>query len=279
MEFPIASPIGFIPTKPSEYENEVGTISPLTEGLYSIICREMTYLFRPASLSRKIHRFFLEHGLDVSLNQVEDFLTEMSLQDPIASLASGQASLSRSSPVSETVAWVQDKLRSLGYTIDDANGKYRGQYGQQTQAAVTRFQRVVQLSPDGIAGPQTLRTLKDATALTLPPGLSQKPGAILFALRDPIKNILPSIVKVWRELKAPDPVITSGNDSVHVKGSKHYLNLAIDLRGNNVSDSLLGQISQRLQKELGGNYYVQAEIFPKNPAKDHIHVQYRTKTS
>jgi predicted component of type VI protein secretion system len=57
------------------------------------------------------------------------------------------------------VAVLQRALASLGFST----GKIDGQYGPSTEAAVERFQRSAQLTPDGIVGPATLTAL--ATAL------------------------------------------------------------------------------------------------------------------
>jgi len=105
-------------------------------------------------------------------------------------------------------------------------------------------------------------------------GLKKKEGAEIDHLVSEIKAIFPVIISLWKKHNALPPVITSGNDSQHKKNSKHYSNRAIDLRGNNVSDEILRSIAKELQEELGKKYFVQAELFPKNSANDHIHVQY-----
>lgn len=64
-----------------------------------------------------------------------------------------------------------------------------------------------------------------------------------------------------------DVVITSGNDSTHMVGSKHYSWEALDLRTFNIPPAELSPYITRLQDRLGPDYQVILE-------KDHIHVEY-----
>lgn len=61
--------------------------------------------------------------------------------------------------------------------------------------------------------------------------------------------------------------ITSLTEGVHVIDSKHYSGQAADLRTNGIDPSLVPQIAQQLQAQLGPSYYVLLE-------GDHIHMQY-----
>jgi hypothetical protein len=82
----------------------------------------------------------------------------------------------------DQVAALQIDLTKLGFT--DAHGLVLhpdGAFGPGTQAAVEAFQRAHDLKPDGIAGPQTLRILHEATrqqAASLADG--SHPGHSLF---------------------------------------------------------------------------------------------------
>lgn len=60
--------------------------------------------------------------------------------------------LSRYGSRGDEVKRIQKKLSELGYY----NGSVDGIYGQNTQSAVTKFQRSVGITADGIAGPTTL---------------------------------------------------------------------------------------------------------------------------
>ena len=109
----------------------------------------------------------------------------------------------------------------------------------------------------------------------LPPGLSKKPGAHLENLVPELSRIFSTIVEVWRENQAPDPIITSGNDSqVHVRNSFHYRNQAIDLRGNNIPQWKLQTLAQKLQERLGKIFRILPEFYPRSPGRNHIHIEY-----
>ena len=66
--------------------------------------------------------------------------------------------------------------------------------------------------------------------------------------------------------------ITSGNDSTHMKGSKHYTNEAFDVRTLNLIDGrdAAKLWTTRIREALGLKYQVVLE-------KDHIHVEYDPK--
>lgn len=86
-----------------------------------------------------------------------------------------------------------------------------------------------------------------------------------------------TIVDVFRDQKAPTPVITSGRDStLHRKKSRHYSDEAIDLRCNKLEDHHCRAISSALQKALGSDYDVQFEKFD-DENRDHIHLEYDPK--
>ena len=104
-----------------------------------------------------------------------------------------------------------------------------------------------------------------------------------------VSKISPAISKhypvidnaVKNNSKHKEAVITSGNDGKHKKGSKHYTNNAIDIRGNNVTDKQMQTIADEIQKNLGNDYDVETEYFPDNPKTtadetlwDHIHIEY-----
>jgi len=66
--------------------------------------------------------------------------------------------------------------------------------------------------------------------------------------------------------------VTSGNDSTHMKGSKHYVNEAFDIRTHNVMEGHEASKMwvQRMKENLGVAYDVVLE-------KDHIHVEFDPK--
>jgi len=104
-----------------------------------------------------------------------------------------------------------------------------------------------------------------------------KKGVRTDHLAPQITRTYPQIAGAWRENDAPRPVITSGNDSAHMRGSLHYQDRAIDLRCNNIPDTHCQRISAALQKSLGPDYDIQFEKFPARPENDHIHVEFDPK--
>ena len=60
---------------------------------------------------------------------------------------------------------LQTRLKNLSYEV----GEIDGQYGSKTAAAVREFQSNNNLSPDGVAGPQTWQALHEATSERLQP--------------------------------------------------------------------------------------------------------------
>lgn len=101
-----------------------------------------------------------------------------------------------------------------------------------------------------------------------------KPGARLGGLRPEMTRIYGDVAETWSNAGAPRPVITSGNDSRHMRGSRHYDDEAFDLRGNNIDAATARRIRDDLAGRLGGDYQVIYETFPDAPANNHIHVEY-----
>ena len=183
----------------------------------------------------------------------------------------------------ENVSLLQKQLIDAGFSP----GPVDGIFGPQTESAVRAFQSSRSLGIDGIVGPQTWRALgaqvnsppPSNTAVTTGPENSAadlwvKSTANIDNLAPEIRATFDDIVSTWHENGGPVPVVTSGNDGRHMNGSRHYRNLAIDLRANNISDSQARDIAADLQARLGDDYDVIFEHFPSNPANDHIHLEY-----
>ena len=64
--------------------------------------------------------------------------------------------------------------------------------------------------------------------------------------------------------------ITSGNDGIHMKNSKHYKNEAIDIRTRNMNEQNKVLTQVWIKKWLGINYDVILE-------SNHIHIEYDPK--
>ncbi len=101
-----------------------------------------------------------------------------------------------------------------------------------------------------------------------------KPGARVESLRPEMTRIYGDVSDAWAAAGAPAPVITSGNDSRHMRGSRHYDDLAFDLRGNNIDAETARRLRDDLGRRIGDDYQVFYETFPRNPSNNHIHVEY-----
>lgn len=61
--------------------------------------------------------------------------------------------------------------------------------------------------------------------------------------------------------------VTSQNDSLHMKGSKHYEDCAVDFRTNDMSKADVQRWAVAVRGRLGAGYDVVIEA-------DHLHVEY-----
>lgn len=64
-----------------------------------------------------------------------------------------------------------------------------------------------------------------------------------------------------------DMMITSGNDSRHMPGSKHYTDEALDFRTKTLTKTQQRALADTVQRRLGRHYDVVLE-------SDHLHVEY-----
>ena len=69
-----------------------------------------------------------------------------------------------------------------------------------------------------------------------------------------------------------DMLLTSGNDSEHMKGSKHYTGNALDFRSHHLSVEECRALLKIVRRRLGKNY----QVILENPMKnnEHIHIEY-----
>lgn len=104
-------------------------------------------------------------------------------------------------------------------------------------------------------------------------GVAVKPGANIAHLDPRIRAAVPIVSEVASDLGLPKATITSGNDSRHVDGSRHYRNEALDFRGNNITRQQGEQWERAVRERLGPAYFVDYEYDPANPANRHLHVQ------
>lgn len=69
-----------------------------------------------------------------------------------------------------------------------------------------------------------------------------------------------------------DLVVTSGNDSRHMTGSKHYLGNALDFRTKTFTAAAKRLFKKRLAERLGGDYDLVLE--DEAGPNEHLHVEY-----
>lgn len=104
-------------------------------------------------------------------------------------------------------------------------------------------------------------------------GVAVKPGANIAHLDPRVRAAVPIVSEVASDLGLPKATITSGNDSRHMDGSRHYRNEALDFRGNNITRQQGEQWERAVRERLGPGYFVDYEYDPANPANRHLHVQ------
>lgn len=69
-----------------------------------------------------------------------------------------------------------------------------------------------------------------------------------------------------------DIVVTSGNDSKHKKGSKHYSDEALDFRTKTLTKEQKHELTSAVRSRLGSDYDVILESEGKT--NEHLHVEY-----
>lgn len=85
-----------------------------------------------------------------------------------------------------------------------------------------------------------------------------------------ICHILFNLSKV-SDLNKIDLVVTSGNDSSHMVGSKHYMDLAVDVRSKHFDHHLKYKIWNDLRSRLGEKFFVDLEN--EGSPNEHFHIQ------
>ena len=98
-----------------------------------------------------------------------------------------------------------------------------------------------------------------------------KGGVNIEKLCDQIIEILPTLSQAFKKVADAPLIITSGNDGRHTSNSKHYSNMALDLRVKHLSRSEAKRVYQELRKNLDSSYRL---IYNQPGHYDHIHVDY-----
>ena len=89
-------------------------------------------------------------------------------------------------------------------------------------------------------------------------------------LKPVLKNKLVDIALICKEVEGGtyEMTITSGNDGIHMRKSKHYTNEAIDIRNRDMKRR--GEVSNRIKKFLGVHFDVINKV-------THIHIEWDKK--
>jgi len=114
----------------------------------------------------------------------------------------------------------------------------------------------------------------DGNAIAKSVGVGVKDASVKIGeLHPKMEAAILAVAQCASNLALPRPVITSGNDSTHMKGSLHYENRALDFRGNNLKVAVGQDLAARVGAILGKDYDIAFEVF-ENPTNNHLHVEY-----
>jgi hypothetical protein len=105
--------------------------------------------------------------------------------------------------------------------------------------------------------------------------LTTKSGVRFATITPALLHMLVTVERLSRTLFGlPDEglVVTSGSDSTHMAGSKHYTGEAIDLRSKTLGP-LKGTLIATLRAELGTQFTVLLEH--EGTPNEHVHIQVR----
>lgn len=84
--------------------------------------------------------------------------------------------------------------------------------------------------------------------------------------------IVCAVVNTANILGLPDMLVTSGNDSKHKKGSKHYSDEALDFRTKHLTSEQKHKLVLMVRTRLGKDYDVILEF--ENKADEHVHIEF-----
>lgn len=81
-----------------------------------------------------------------------------------------------------------------------------------------------------------------------------------------------AVVNAATALDLPDMLVTSGNDSKHMAGSRHFRDQALDFRTKHLSKEQKHALVAEVVRRLGDAYDVILEF--EGGANEHLHVEY-----
>lgn len=122
----------------------------------------------------------------------------------------------------------------------------------------------------------TMRTSREQAAEAAQ-HVTAKPGVNLTGVSHHMWPVVDSVALEANRLRLPAPVVTSARDGHHMTGSLHYDGNALDFRGNNLSAGQGHQFASLIGQRLGPDYQAIFETFPRDPSRNHLHVEYDPK--
>lgn len=84
--------------------------------------------------------------------------------------------------------------------------------------------------------------------------------------------IASAVINAANTLGLPDMYVTSGNDSKHMQGSKHYEDKALDLRTKHLTLPMKAALIKEVKRRLGPDYDVILEF--EGTMNEHLHIEH-----
>jgi len=81
-----------------------------------------------------------------------------------------------------------------------------------------------------------------------------------------------AVINAANALDLPDMLVTSGNDSAHMAGSRHYRDQALDFRTHHLTNPQKLALVDEVIRRLGDAYDVILENIDE--PNEHLHVEY-----
>lgn len=98
-----------------------------------------------------------------------------------------------------------------------------------------------------------------------------KNGVVFKELNPELLEMCGVVISCWPR-KDVTPVITSANDGLHMKGSRHYTNQALDFRTQSLrSRDEKIEFHRRVKEALGPKFDVILEALEKS--NEHLHIE------
>lgn len=154
----------------------------------------------------------------------------------------------------------------------------RNRYPNELADALELFANFGQKpATDGTPASKSAEQHIDGNVVARQQGVLVKSASVKISRLHPaMEHVIVAVADAARELGLPTPVITSGNDSNHKRGSLHYSWRALDFRGNNNIVSVGRKLESEVAARLGKGYDVIFETF-EQAANNHLHVEYDPK--